>query len=48
MTEQVINSAKAKLGWMIQNPTACTWIDGLGWVSGLARVREIAGMEAAK
>ena len=48
MTQQVINAAKAKLGWMILNPTACTWIDGLGWVNGLSRVREIANMEAAK
>jgi len=46
MTNQTIQSAKEKLPFMIQKPTACTWIDGLGWVNGLARVREIAGMEA--
>jgi hypothetical protein len=37
-----IASAKEKLTFMRQNPMACTWIDGVGWVQGIERVTEIA------
>jgi hypothetical protein len=43
MTQKSIECAKNRLPFMQQNPTACTWIDGVGWVQGLPRVREIAG-----